>query len=61
MVYVAPTFRWAFAGIHNVGLKADATKALPGRVVTIGFLSLSSFQKTKEPNIPFPRAVRLFG
>jgi hypothetical protein len=30
VVYVAPTFRWAFARIHNVSLKADATKALPG-------------------------------
>src|SRR5882762_5969602 len=34
LAYVAPAFRRAYACIYNVGLKADATKASPRRVLT---------------------------
>jgi len=33
LAYVAPAFRRASACIYNVGLKADATKASPKRVL----------------------------
>src|SRR6266403_2640087 len=37
LAYAAPAFRRACACIYNVGLKADATKASPKRVLTQTF------------------------